>query len=524
MSVNLSKREIEIVGLLRQGLSNREIALELFLSLETIKWYNNQIYSKLGVNSRTQAVAKADQIGLFERSADSKVELDHATEYILPAQLTSFIGREREISDVTRLLEKARLVTLTGPGGSGKTRLALKVVELAADRYPDGVIFVSLASISKHSLVPYAIAQKLGTTEQPNKPLSETLQRYLSKRHMILILDNFEHVLAAAPLTIELLMAAPQLTIVTTSREPLHVTGEFEYQVPPLELPITEEMQTTKNLVGFESIQLFIQRAQAAYSNFLVNDSNIESIVKICTLLDGLPLAIELAAARTKLLTPQQLINRMENRLQIPVGGMRDAPHRQRTLRNTIMWSYNLLNPDEQSLIARLGAFSGGYSLEAAEAVCGMGLGVSILDGIESLLNKSLIIQVEGPSGEPRFQMLETIHEFARERLAYSGEDATIHDRHLEYFIDLIEEMEPGFRQQNQLILLERTKVEMDNFRSAFNLAMDTDRVGAAARLVSAADYYYRYRDLIVEGQRKYHRVLDRIEEVPMEYRGRLSY
>ena len=212
----------------------------------------------------------------------------------------------------------------------------------------------------------------------------------------------------------------------------------------------------------------------------------------------------------------------MQNRLQIPVGGARDLPSRQQTLGNTILWSYNLLDSNEQRLFARLGAFSGGYSLEAVEAICGPGLETDTLDDIESLLNKSLVFQADGPGGELRFLMLDTIHEFARERLAESGEESTIRARHLEYFVTMLAEMEPGYRMQNQLVLLERTKVEMDNIRSAFNLALESGRVGAAARLVSAADYYYKYRDLVVEGSRKFHRVLNRIDEVPKEYRSRL--
>ncbi len=522
LSEPLSQRELEILVLLKQGLSNREIAQELILSLETIKWYNKQIYSKLGVNSRTQAAAKADQIGLIEAISERDIESKPPARYFLPAELTSFIGRQRAISEVTRLLETGRLVTLTGPGGSGKTRLALKVGEQVAGRYTDGVNFVSLASINDHAMVPRAVAQELGLVEKPNVPVNEALERYLNKRHMLLIIDNYEHVLDAANLVTELLMAAPRLTIMATSREPLHLSSEFEYLVPPLELPRLERGQTKSVIMGIESTALFVQRAQAASSSFLLNNASIDSIVRICTLLDGLPLAIELAAARTKLFSPKQMLDRMGNLLQLTIGGLRDAPDRQRTLRNTIMWSTNLLNVGEQSLFSRLGAFSGGFSLGAAEAVCGQGLDVDTLDGVESLLDKSLLIQAEGAGGEPRFYMLETIHEFAREQLADSGEDAAIRARHLEYFVALIEEMEPGFRQRNQLILLEQTKVEMDNIRAAFNLALAIDRVGAAARLVSAADYYYRYRDLIVEGYRKIHRVLKRIEEVPMEFRGRL--
>jgi non-specific serine/threonine protein kinase len=423
----------------------------------------------------------------------------------LPAQPTPFIGREREVADVQQLLDTARLVTLTGPGGTGKTRLGLKVAESMAGNYTDGVTFVGLATISDPMLVPSTIAHELGVIEKPGQALGESLERYFSNRKALLMLDSFEHVLEVAPLVSDLIATAPQLTVLTTSREALHLSGEHEYPVPPLSVPDTEQGGSPSDLFAYESVALFVQRAQAASPSFRLTEENVPAVTHICARLDGLPLAIELAAARVKLFGPQGLLERLENRLGLLKGGARDLPARQRTLRDTIDWSYNLLDEDERQLFPRLAAFTGGRSLEAVEGVCGPGLSIDALDGLESLLNKSLLYQEEGPGGEPRFIMLETIHEYASERLVESGEEQGIRDRHLQYYLSMAEEMEPCYRRHGQLLLLERTEAELGNLRAALDWAMEKRKIEAAARLISSLDYFLYYMDRFVEGYRWFH-------------------
>jgi predicted ATPase len=280
----------------------------------------------------------------------------------------------------------ARLLTLTGAGGTGKTRLALQVAEAVVPTFADGVCFVDLAPLADHTLVLKAIAGSLGVVEHGSAPLVEILKRVLAQRDVLLLIDNFEHVIAAAPILSILLAAAPHLKMLVTSREPLHLSGEHEYAVPPLTLPDVEAA-SVQSLVESEAGALFVRRAQMAQSHFAVTDANAPAIARICIRLDGLPLAIELAAARCKLLTPQALLARLEGTaddavFQVLAGNLRDAPLRQRTLRDTITWSYNLLGADEQRLFARLSVFQGGRSLEAIEAVCAEGLATDVFDGL----------------------------------------------------------------------------------------------------------------------------------------------
>ena len=440
----------------------------------------------------------------------------------LPAQLTPFIGREGEIAGVQALLATARLVTLTGPGGTGKTRLGLQVAESVAENYADGVTFVALASTTDSALVPNTVGHELGVVERPDQSLVKTLGRYFGQKHSLLVLDNFEHVLEAAPMVSKLLAAAPRLTVMTTSREALRLNGEHEYLVPPLTVPDVAHVDSITDLSAYESVTLFIQRARAISPNFSLTEDNAAAVASICLRLDGLPLAIELAAARIKLFSPQQMLERLEGRLALLTSGPRDLPARQRTLRNTIDWSYHLLDEGEQRLFARLAVFTGGRTIGAVEAVCAPGLPIDALDGLESLLNKSLLYQAEGPGGEPRFIMLETIHEYARERLFESGEEQQIKDKHLEYFLTWVEEMEPGYRRRGQLLLLDKTEAEMGNLRTAFNWAMERGDVETGARLTSAIDYFLYFKDSFVEGYRWINRILKKIDEIAPEYQVRL--
>jgi predicted ATPase len=415
-----------------------------------------------------------------------------------------------------------RLITLTGPPGTGKTRLSLEVAIAAAGNYAHGVNYVALAPITDPLLVPNTIANELGVVERPNRPLVESLQRYLGGKQMLLVLDNFEHVLEAAPLLTQLLASAPRLAVLVTSREVLRLSGEHEYLVPPLSIPQREHIQSVQDMMLYESVALFSQRARAASTNFRLTDENAQAVAGICVRLDGLPLAIELAAARVKLYSPQQILERLESRFRLLTGGARDLPVHQRTLRATIDWSYNLLDEGEQQLFARLAVFNGGRTIEAVEAVCGPGLLIEATAGLESLLDKSLLFQAESPGGEPRFVMLETIHEYAHERLAESGEESLIRNQHLDYFRELAEEMEPGYRRHNQLIFMERTEAEMANLRTAFDWAMESGNHETGGRLVAAMDYFLFYGEHLVEAYQWINHLLGKIDTMSPEVQVRV--
>jgi predicted ATPase len=325
----------------------------------------------------------------------------------LPVQPTALIGRERELREVANQLRRhyPRLVTLTGPGGTGKTRLALQIAADLIDDFGDGVFFVGLAPISDPELVVPTIAQTLGLREQSGEPLLDTVNEYLREKQLLLLLDNFEQIVQAAPSVASLLASAPELKLLVTSRTLLHVSGEQNYEVPPLRLPNPGRLPEIEALAQYEAVALFIERAQAAKADFAVTNENAPAIAEISVRLDGLPLALELAAARIRVLPPQALLSRLDQRLKLLTGGAKDLPTRQQTLRGTIEWSYELLSGEEKMLFARLSVFVGGCRLDAAEAVCGPEgeLGIDLLDGLTSLLEKNLVRQREDPDGEPRY-------------------------------------------------------------------------------------------------------------------------
>jgi predicted ATPase/class 3 adenylate cyclase/DNA-binding NarL/FixJ family response regulator len=390
----------------------------------------------------------------------------------LPAQPTALIGREQEVAAACAMLRKSdvRLLTLIGPGGTGKTRLGLQIAAELLDDFVDGVYFVALAPISDPALVISAIAATLGVKEAGGQPLLETLTTALHDKQRLLLLDNFEQVVAAAPFVAELLAAAPHLKVLVTSRAALHLSGEHEFAVPPLGLPDRTRLPALEQLTQYEAVRLFIERAQAVQATFVVTNANAPAVAEICHQLDGLPLAIELAAARVKLFPPQALLARLGNRLKLLTGGARDLPQRQQTIRDAIDWSYDLLDPAEQALFTRLGVFVGGWTLEAAEAVCGADreLPIDVIDGIASLLDKSLLRQEAEASGESRFTMLETIREYALERLAANGELEALRQWHAEHFVALAEAAEPELEGANQIAWLQRLASEHDNLRAAF--------------------------------------------------------
>lgn len=516
----LNTREREVLTGLAAGLSDQQIADTLYLSVNTVKWYNRQIYSKLGVRSRTQAIAYAQESGYLGGSVLQT--RPSAPQPHLPLQATSFIGRSSDIAQVKHLLSRCRLLTLTGAGGIGKTRLALQVVAEVARLFPDGTYFVDLAPLADHTLVAQAIARSLGVFESAVTSLAETLKHVLAEQEALLLIDNFEHVIEAAPLISALLAASPRLKLIITSREPLRLTGEQEYPVPPLSLPAVDAV-SAQTLADSEAGLLFVQRVQLAQPQFAVNDDNAPAVAQICTRLDGLPLAIELAAARCKLLTPKALLARLQGAhddspLRALAGGSRDAPPRHRTLRDTMAWSYALLTEDEKTLFARLAVFQGGRSLEAIEAICAEGLAIDVFDGLASLVDKSLVQQRETAEGEPRFTLLEMIHEYAREQLEASGEAEWIRRRHAEYFVALAERAEPELRSARYDEWCRCFELELDNLRAVLGWALHGGDVTLGVRLASALGLFWYGKGHHVEGIRWTQHLLQRLDEVPVAY------
>jgi predicted ATPase/class 3 adenylate cyclase len=413
----------------------------------------------------------------------------------LPSQPTPFIGREREIAAVLGLLRNpaVRLVTLTGAGGTGKTRLSLQVAAEVLDEFEHGVWFVELASIPDPELVLPSIAATLRVKESAGTTLEQSLQDHLRNKQLLLALDNFEQVVSAAPKIVPLLNTAPKIKIMVSSREVLHLRGEHDYPVPPLGLPETKRHQTAAVLAQYEAISLFVQHAQAANPSFVLDEDNASTVADICTRLDGLPLALELAAARSRLLKPAVMLEKLKNKLDILTRGARDLPRRQQTIRGAIDWSYDLLDEAEKVLFARLGVFVGGWTLEAAESVCSKGLTVDILNGLESLLDKSLIRQTEGASGETRFTMLETIREYAFEKLTQSGEVGSIQQAHAKAIADLLEKVRDATGGSDEVKWFAKLDDELDNLRSAVEWAL-ADNQPALALLAGRQFNYWVQR------------------------------
>jgi predicted ATPase len=394
-----------------------------------------------------------------------------------------------------------RLLTLTGPGGVGKTRLALAVAEQVTPKFPDGVVFVSLAPLADLALVAPAIAEQLGVRERAGQTLRETLSMRLAGKRLLLVLDNCEHLLPVALLLAGLLRACPALRVVTTSRAPLRLSGEHLYPVSPLALPDADRLPPLEDLGQIAAVRLFIDRVRAVKPDFALNEANTPAVVKIVGRLDGLPLAIELAAARARVLSPAALSARLDRRLPLLTGGAQDLPDRQRTLRDTIAWSYDLLAPDEQALFRSLGVFMGGWTLVAAETVADLGVQFDVLEGMTALLDASLL-QHEEQDPEGRYSMLETVREFALERLTERDEESVTRDRHACFFRDLAERAGPDIFVIADRTLLAIMDREHDNLRGALTWSRDSGDHDTLLRLAGALAGFWYYRGYLREGQR----------------------
>jgi predicted ATPase/serine/threonine protein kinase len=468
---------------------------------------------------------------IYDRLSEKPVKQVEPRATNIPVQRTRFVGREKEVAAAKELLllQEVRLVTVTGPGGIGKTRLAVEVAYGLIERFPGGIYFVSLSPISDAGLVASVIVQALGIGEAGGQSPLETLKRNLEdtlRSPMLLLLDNFEHLVQAAPTVSELLAMSPHLKILVTSRAALHVYGEYEFLVPPLALPLSRSMPSVEVLSQYPAVALFIQRAVAAKPDFELNRENASTVAEICARLDGLPLAIELAAARVKVLSPSSLLARLASRLQLLTGGARDLPQRQQTLRAAMDWSYDLLNAAEQKLFRRLSAFVGGYNLEGVEAVCDTkgDLDLDLLDGMASMVDKSLVQQVESANGETRFVMLETIREYALERLRASGEEPLTKRAHAAYCLVLAEEgaTDPGGAEGAEW--LQRLVLEHDNFRAGLEWLTQTGDADWGLRLGSALFRFWEAHEYLTEGRDWLGKLLKLAGAAPTKARARALF
>ena len=432
-----------------------------------------------------------------------------ATPNNLPTQLTSFIGRDDQLREATKLLARSRLLTLTGPGGTGKTRLSLAIAANVLDQFPHGVYFVPLSAIHDPDLVPSAIAQALAVSTTGSRRPIEALLDHLREKQTLLVLDNFEQVLQAAPIATQLLEGSAGLRVLVSSRAVLRVSGEQEFPVPPLGLPNLKALPGLAALSQFEAVRLFIERAVAVKPDFQATNENAPAIAGICERVDGLPLAIELAAARVKLFSPQALLSRLEKSLSALGSGTRDAPARQQTLRGAILWSYDMLDTGARRLLARVSVFARGGSLEQLEPVCGPAedVGGDVVEALDQLADQSLLRRLPD-FDEPRFLMLQTLRDFATERLEESGEAQLIRDRHLKAFIALAQQAQPHLFGPQRKEWLDRLQEDHDNFRAALEWAVSTGNAQEAMHLGGSFWRFWQMRGHIHEGRARLEQIL----------------
>jgi predicted ATPase/DNA-binding CsgD family transcriptional regulator len=444
----------------------------------------------------------------------------------LPLQLSSMVGRDRERKEAGRLLADRRLLTLTGPGGSGKTRLALAVAGDVAGGFEDGVWWVALASLSDRELVAQAVASVLGAREQPGRSLGETLADHLASRETLLILDNCEHLVdACARLADALLRSCPNLRVLSTSREALGVAGEMVLLVPPLSLPDPGHLPPPEELERYEAVRLFVERARYATSSFELTARNASAVARLCSNLDGIPLAIELAAARTKVLSVAQISSRLAENFRLLRSKSHTADPRQQTLAATLEWSHELLSEPERVLFCRLSVFAGGFTLEAAERVCAGGdIGEDdVLDLLSRLIDKSLVLTDEH-LGEVRYRLLETVRQYGREKLEELGEAGEVRHRHAAWFLALAERAEPELKRRQQVVWLARLEKEHDNLRAAMRWLLREGDTETAVRFAWVLWLFWWYHGYQGEGRRYAEEMLEKANFLPADVRARAIY
>ena len=505
-AASLSQEELaERAGLSVRGISDLERGLRHAPRLETVRLLADAL--TLGEDERAQLLAAARPARIQDMAANlAPITLD-----ALPVPLTRLIGRETEVAALLARLGDGdvRLLTVTGAGGTGKTRLAFEIVAQARGRFADGVAFVDLSTLADAALVLPTIAAAVSVREVSGQLLHQTLASFFALKEMLLLLDSCEQVLAAAPDIAALLTVSPGLAILATSREPLHVRGEREFPLLPLPLPAADDVPALPHLAQVPAITLFIERAQASRPDFVLTVDNASAVTTICRRLDGLPLAIELAAARSKALPPAALLARLEPRLPLLTGG-RDLPARQRTMRDAIAWSYDLLSPGQQTLFRHLAVFAGDFTLAAAEAVAGRDETHSVVDGVVALVEQSLLRQVLGTDDDPRYQMLETVREFGLERLGAAGEADDVRQRHAAFFLQLSGEFTYGSLILMNLESLSRVIADHDNVRLALAWFDDRDESDALLRLSAMLYGLWFARGLYSEGLQWAERALAR--------------
>src|SRR6516165_5771114 len=444
----------------------------------------------------------------------------------LPTQLTSFIGRDREIAEIKALLAQDRLLTLTGPGGAGKTRLALQVAADVLEGFKDGVWLVELAPLSNPDLVAQAIASAVNVREQPGRPILSTLTDDLQRKHLLVVLDNCEHVVdACARLANTMLRACPNLRILATSREALGIAGETSWRVPSLSLPDPERLPTLESLSAYEAVRLFIDRAVAALPTFTVTHENAPWIAQVCHRLDGIPLAVELAAVRVKSLSVQQIASRLDDRFRLLTGGSRvGLPHHQ-TLRAAMDWSYDMLSEPERGGLRHVAVFASGFALEAAEAVSeGDGVDASeVLDLVVRLVDKSLVV-AEEQGGKVRYRLLETVRQYGRERLQESAETEAVKRRHRDWYLEFAERVGLNLFGAEQAVWFDRLQVEQGNLRAALTWSIENEAIEAASRLVAVLWRFWAVRGYFEEGSGWLQAVLEaakRSSDAPPAFRAK---
>jgi predicted ATPase/class 3 adenylate cyclase len=429
----------------------------------------------------------------------------------LPTQPTPLIGREKELAEITRLLfdDHARIVTLVGPGGMGKTRLAIQAAAETVDRFADGAFLVDLAPVKNVEQVLPAIAKALNIRERGTDDLMDTIRSSLADRSMLVVLDNYEQIIEAASVTAELAGSCPGVCFLVTSREALRIRGETTLPIPPLELPREENrsLPPAEKLSGYESVRLFVERAVAVKSDFQVDNENAPAVAEICIHLDGIPLAIELAAARIRLLSPSAILQRLEDRFRLLTRGARDLPDRQKTLRAAIDWSYNLLDGTAQQLFGMLSVFTGGFTIEAAQEVCQIDE-LDLLDGVDSLLEKSFLARETNELGDERFVMLETLREYGRDRLEESGQAAPYWKRHAAYYLSLAEVSVARLHTSEVRSTLDRLETEQGNFNRAARWFEHESEAEKLLRLWAALSFFWVLRGYFAEGRERLEKAL----------------